>query len=301
MIPTSSSSFDTVLQTGAVSGTAPVPAPDPDNASARRKALHAAWPLPSRPLDLAVPSWVFPGTMRDNAAFLRGRVAEMGLCCFERAASLVMDEADLPALSDAVGGANLRFHVHLPLDLWEACPGQGEDPAQAEAAGREAATTALVLMHKLAPLRPRMAVLHPPLGPKAAPALAAFFDLWTRELPAALLAVENIKGQDLRALAGPILASGCGICLDAAHLVAYAQEALLDCPDLLARVTLTHWSAPGAPRGEDRHQGLDRLDPATLTLFRRVARLTPRVRPLVEVFDWRGVLASLPVLEQLEQ
>ena len=98
---------------------------------------------------LAVPSWVIPGEIADNARFVSGRAAEVGLCFFETEACLAYGEADLPV---DLAGLPLSWHVHLPVDLpW----GEG---------GGRAAEVALRLMDKTDFLGARRAVLHLPDG-----------------------------------------------------------------------------------------------------------------------------------------
>lgn len=241
----------------------------------------------SSPLPVAVPSWVFPGSMAANGAFVRGRVAEMGLCCFETAPSLAPDPDEVAALAalarpaEGGGPAPLALHLHLPADLpWD----EG---------GGATGEVAVAVMKAFAAVRPRFGVLHPPGGEGAAARLEAFARVWREALPMAALLLENTRDQDLLALEPWITASGCGVCLDVGHVLAFGQEALLDRPELMARVALTHWSAPG--RG-DEHRPLTELTPAQRAVARVAGARTGRARPLIEVFDWAGIEASLPVL-----
>ena len=231
----------------------------------------------------AVPSWVFPGTVAENAAFLDGRVAEVGVCCFETRACLEWGEKDLPG---SLARLDLKWHVHLPADL----PWNKEGSA---------ADAALCLMNRLDYLGPSKAVLH---LPKASPENTAeflrhFVERWsTGGYSPDMLLLENTAGQPLYNLESLIISLGCGVCLDFGHLLRYDQRALLERPDLLSRVRLTHWSAPG---GGDRHQPLTALTPEEKILARRVAGLTGTALPMLEVFDWVGIEASRPVLRAL--
>src|SRR5574344_135891 len=100
------------------------------------------------PWNIAVPSCVIPAHIPENAAFLTGKVREVGLCFFESASCLAYGPDVLPA---ALAELPLPWHVHLPLDL----PWQD--------GGLRAAETACRLLEKIAYLSPCGAVLHPPV------------------------------------------------------------------------------------------------------------------------------------------
>lgn len=231
---------------------------------------------------LAAPSFVLPGTVAENARFLAGRVEEVGLCCFETAATLAYTGADLPP---ELAALPLRWHVHLPEDLpWA----QGGDAA---------AGAALAVLGRVAYLSPHLAVLHPPVEVNAAEArelLAEFAARW-RARGAPPLLLENIRGCQLTELGPDFLGRhGLGVCLDVGHLLGYAQDELL-ASGLPERARLVHWSAPGPAGGpeRDRHLPLPELTrgqrAVALTLLRRFPAGAVH---LPEVFDWPGVAAS---------
>lgn len=230
-------------------------------------------------MNIAAPSWVIPGTIAENARFLSGRVEEVGLCCFETAASLASTEADLPP---DLAGLPLRWHLHLPLDLpWAR-------------GGGAAALAALAVLERVAYLGPHLAVLHPPTGipvEAAREEVAAFAARWPGSAPPLLL--ENIPGCQLTELgAGFLEGLGLGVCLDVGHLLGYAQGGLL-ASGLPERARLIHWSAPGPQPEEDRHWPLPALTRAQRAVALGLARrLSPGAVHLLEVFDWPGVEAS---------
>lgn len=253
-------------------------------------------------LSIAVPSWVKPGTVADNATFLAGKVAEVGLCCFEWQASATMEEADLPA---SLATLPLRWHVHLPTDL--------------SVDGQEAAREALAVWKRVAFLHPRVAVLHlPPFANGAGLTwLRHFMALWRQEgLAPELLAVENVRGASPLDYGPDLWKLGVSFCLDVAHAIAYAQEHLwngdaFSC-QCMQRLRLSHWSAPGDPKPDgapaDRHLPLTECTPAQrASLLQAVSQLKPLRRyndsanrtVMIEVFDWENVLRSWPVLQEL--
>lgn len=234
------------------------------------------------PLTIAAPSFVIPGTVAQNARALAGRVAEVGLCFFEAQSCLAYTEVDLPPdLADLP----LQWHVHLPVDLpWA----QG---------GVAAAELALAVFARAAYLGPRLAVLHPPDGaPEAKGALLHdFARVWRAHSDAPLL-LENIYANSLADLPSEAITSF-GICLDVGHMLAYSQHALPRRADLMSRVALLHWSAPGAG---DQHLPLTALTPHQLRLARQAASRVPaRARHMIEVFRLAGVEASIPVLADI--
>lgn len=229
-------------------------------------------------MKLAAPSFVFPGSVTENARFLAGKVDEVALCCFETAGSLAYTAADLPP---ELARLPLRWHLHLPVDLpW----GEG---------GEAAAETALAVLDKAAFLGPHLAVLHPPPqsgGPEtAARALAAFAARW-RKAAAPRLLLENIKGFQLLEVGADFLdRHGFGVCLDVGHLLGYAQRELLASP-LPERAQLLHWSAPGNRQGQDGHLPLHAFNPQQRAIVQALwPRLSPGAVHLLEVFDWAGV------------
>lgn len=229
----------------------------------------------------AAPSCVIPGTVAENAFFLAGKVAEVGLCFFETQPCLAYGVEDLPMhLQDLP----LTWHVHLPVDMpWEA-------------GGRAAAAIALALMGKVAYLQPWAAVLHPPHSPLAAQLIKDFSRMWHEHSQAQLL-LENIDTAPLVDLHDCIMQAGCGICLDVGHALGYAHNALLDHDSLLQKVALLHWSAPGQ---RDQHLPLSAFSPEERAIVQQlVPRIPATARHMLEIFHWSGVEASVPLLQNL--
>ncbi len=233
--------------------------------------------LPGR--RLAAPSWVVAGSLEENCRFLSGQVDEVGLLFFDTDASMAYTAKDMPTdLADLP----LAWHVHLPVDLpWQ-------DP-------RRCAAICVTLLDKIDFLHPGRAVLHP--SPIEAAARLRVFVKALADLgrKPEILALENVRDCDLQALEGVIGEFSLQVCLDLGHVLAYGQEALLECPGLLGRVTLVHLSA--TVPGKDRHAPLTALDAAGKTLLRRLLGAVPASAVLLpEVFDWPGFEASRNVL-----
>lgn len=238
---------------------------------------------------LAAPSWVMPGTLAENCAFLAGKVAEAGLLLLETDACLAYDETDLPP---ALADLPLRYHAHLPTDLpWET------PEAAAAACARLLDKTAFLS----APGAGMRAVLHPPEAAGASVAarlvgrLAAAFAALGRD-PGTLL-LENVAGNNLAGLRGVIREYGLGVCLDTGHALAYGQEALLRDAFLLERTAMLHVNAPGVGDKAARHLPLTALDRAGLRVCADFCRAVPvRAVIMLEMFRWRDILDSLPLV-----
>lgn len=237
---------------------------------------------------LAAPSFVLPGTVAENCAFLQGRVDEVALCFFETDACLEYGENELPPWLGGLPGRKepLRYHVHLPLDLpWQ----QGSDAA---------AQACIALARKVAFLAPEAFVLHPPPGGDQ---LQAFMAAWRQAgLPARSICLENTRHNDLALSLQLAYAANCGVCLDFGHALAYGQQALLESPPALARVRMLHLYAPGGEEGgRHRHLPLTELDDAAR---RELDALLGRLGPgagrvmVLEVFDWQAWQASRAAL-----
>ena len=261
---------------------------------------------------LAVPSWVIPGEIADNARFVSGRAAEVGLCFFETEACLAYGEADLPV---DLAGLPLSWHVHLPVDLpW----GEG---------GGRAAEVALRLMDKTDFLGARRAVLHLPdglarLGARGGAPGSAQGELqggagaavgrvgrraW-REFTArwqdsgragAELLLENQIGDDPRLLLELAEEEGAGLCLDFSHWLMTSGPEVLPEEEFLRRAALWHLNAPG--ESGSGHAALTELTLSQQAWAREVLRWSRDAgsvfsRAGAPVFPSTGAPAAAPAL-----
>ncbi len=239
---------------------------------------------------LAAPSFVLPAPIAVNAQFLSEKVDEVGLCLFETQTCLAYGQDDLP---QALSVLPLRWHAHLPLDLlWPEHIRHTSHPA------RTAAHASLAILKKITFLRPRYAILHPPDGPIywQRRLLADFLYFWhdATQLP---LLLENTAHCDILSLGNSFLHdTGVGLCLDVGHLLGYDQRCLFT-SDLPEQAALLHWSAPG---NHDRHLPLTAMTASQQRTAATLAARVPRTAThMIEVFNWNGYLASLPLLAQL--
>lgn len=229
---------------------------------------------------IAAPSFVIPDTVGGNCRHLEGMVDEVSLTFFETDSCLAYDENDLPPdLSEL----NLRYSVHLPLDL----PWQEGVTSVAEAI--------LALARKVDYLRPTAYVLHPPDDARKLGQLSQL--LADGGIVTESVLIENIEGNDLSACWGEIAENGYGVCLDIGHRIAFGQDGLESLPGLWERVRMLHVYGPG-PRGE--HGPLDDLDEKGANMLRRwVGRLPQDGSLVLEVFRQGQLESSLRRLHKL--
>ncbi len=241
---------------------------------------------------VAAPSWVMHGALAENCRFLAGRVQEVGLLFFESAACLAYDGKDLPA---DLAELPLSWHVHLPLDLPWDTPGAVAD-------------TCLALMEKIAYLGVRRVVLHPPQPgltmhegasvQAVEDALTHFAGRWRDAgfSPRDCM-LENVRHADLVDIWPVVQALDFSVCLDTGHVMAYRQERLLGLSGLAQRVRMVHLNAPG-PGG--RHLPLTSLSDTGKAQLADMVRLVAKGAPdavfMMEIFDWAGIEASVPVV-----
>lgn len=229
------------------------------------------------PWRVAAPSFVHPGTVRQNCALLRQFFPEVALLLFETEACLGYGPDDLPGPEEF---PELSFHAHLPLDLpWDL----GLDPAWARLAA---------LMDKVAHLEPRQFVLHPPPPSIPLAALAARFA--GHGLDPADVLLENVRERGLAEIWDEAREAGFGTCLDLGHMLAYKQTDVAALPGVFERAAMLHLSAPG-PGG--RHRGLAFLDTTGQDLLRRLlAGFRPGGAVVLEVFEAPALFESLEIL-----
>lgn len=274
---------------------------------------------------VAAPSWVIADTLPANCRFLEGRVHEIGLLFFESDACLAYGRDDLPP---DLAGLDVRWHVHLPLDLPWHTP-------------HRAADICVTLMEKVAGLGARRVVLHPPQpgitlpeGASEQQCAEALHCFATRWIDAGFAArdclLENVRNADLVDVLPVIQEHDFSVCLDTGHVLSYRQDRLLavlaasgnedpcgvtvrrirDGQDnvsgdsgrhpLAARIAMVHLNAPmpGGPQG--KHAPLTLLDAAGYEAVRcMLAAAGPDATLMMELFRWADVEASMPVVARM--
>ncbi|MDY7001952.1 MAG: cobamide remodeling phosphodiesterase CbiR, partial [Thermodesulfobacteriota bacterium] len=234
--------------------------------------------IKTAPWTLAAPSYVWPDTVAANCRLLDGLFPEVGILFFETEKSLEYTDKDLPPwLSDL----DLRYHVHLPLDLpWD----RGFDAAFSKIEK---------LMAKVEFLSPRAFVLHPP--PERS-LLTKTASRWRKlGLDPEILLLENTRECGHLEIMDSVLDLGLGVCLDLGHLLAYEQlspegEAFWD------RVGMLHLSAPKGI-GQSGHLCLSSLSGPGRDLLRSMLARTGRDAVItLELFNEPDLLSSVDVL-----
>lgn len=219
-----------------------------------KKALLA---LRKAPFCVAAPSFVVPDTVSGNAHFLAPYFQEIAILLFQTKACLDYDTTDL---SPRLAQLDVKWHVHLPLDLeW----GQGpqKDIHQAWQAIHG-------LVKKVDYLKPVSYVLHPPSSPEQLRPLAARFK--SVGIAPCCVLLENVEETDLARYYETALQEGFRFCLDLGHVLAYNQDHLLALPQIWEHVDMLHVCAPGH---QGRHESLAQLSAAGKNMLQEWLRL----------------------------
>lgn len=220
----------------------------------------------SLPWRIAAPSFVWPGKVGENCYLLQDLVDEVAIVLFEKDACLAYTDKDLP--SD-LNSLNLTYHVHLPLDLtWSL-------------GGIRVFEEVKLLYNKVAYLKPWGFVLHPPNSKKA---FYSFYQAWIDHgFQGSQLILENIEANDLVNMWSEIEKTGCSICLDIGHLLAYGQENILSLPGLYQRVSLVHLYGLEM---EGRHMSLAHLSSEGKDILQSIlGRISKDCVIVLELFD----------------
>lgn len=229
---------------------------------------------------LAAPSCLLRGNVAENCRYLQGRVREAGITLFEAESCLAYTREDLPQDLARLG---LAYHAHLPLDLeW----GKGVSFVFGQVRG---------LVDMIAYLKADRFVLHPPQNRAK---LEKFAVMWTEAgFDSRSLLIENINGNDLSALWPVILKKDLGVCLDLGHILAYAQQDILNAPGLWERVGLLH--VYGLEKNK-RHLGLENLDNMGSACLQRILKnVNPGTVVLIELFSREEFAKSRLLLSAL--
>lgn len=241
---------------------------------------------------LAAPSWVFPGGIAENCAFLAGKVQEVGLLFFESASALAYGAEELPP---SLASLPLSWHVHLPSDLpW----------TEQNTGAREVARICLKLMNKLDFIGVKRAVLHPPHGARLTGSafialLESFVVYWCNSgRNSRDILLENLPEQRPEELLAAARACDTSLCLDLAHyIMSGANSGTL--PDgFMERVRLLHLCAPANGNKKGHHHPLTALNSDEWRMGREICRAAaPDVVFMLELFNWTDFVDSLPVLK----
>ena len=226
----------------------------------------------------AVPSWVISGTVAQNALFLQNRVKEIGLCLFEWKSCLDYGANDLPQwLADMP----FNWHAHMPQDLpWK----QGAE---------KTAEICRQLLAKIAFLKPRFLVLHPP-PQNGKTLLSRFATHFNNALQLEILLENTCSAESIMTDASFLAKNGFGCCLDLAHAMQYGQLEFLH---MANQARLVHWSAPGK---KDEHRPLTQLDENQRKLLKKTSALfSGDVTHMLEIFTWQGICESLPLFRSM--
>ncbi|EGB14356.1 hypothetical protein DND132_1143 [Pseudodesulfovibrio mercurii] len=260
-------------------GSPPAPGPDrqkhagSDTLSVRQ--VEEKWGV-RFPFPLAAPSSVLRAGLAENSVFLADYFPEIAILFFETEACLAYTEEDMPP---SLADLPCTWHVHMPLDLpWQA----GFETVWRKIDG---------LVDKLAPVSPRVYVLHPPTAPDMLLPLAD--RLRDKGVDPARFLIENVGQCNLTRVWDEVVEGGYSACLDIGHIQAYGQRDILQLPGLWDRVRMLH--IYGAER-DMRHWPLRELDPVGQVLLRAMLDRASDFTVTIELFRKEELFDSLDLL-----
>lgn len=271
--------------------------------------------MPNR-VPFACPSQVIPGTLNENIKFLRGKVSEISLMCFE---------PSLPAVKDLLS-FHRSWHIHLPYlvpedfykkpadytkfsthydenTIWKNCWDQSITINDIETF----ANTCIRITKHCYILKPKHCVLHLPSTDKehAEFFLKHFLTVWEKEFPPEMLCLENVKNASFLDYEKTILSSSCSLCFDVAHAISFEQTNCLEHEEFMKKVKIVHWSAPyeenTGQKGEDKHLNLNHLKNHTDFCVNVIKKVPPSATHVLEIFSWEEIEKSKPFFFQLFQ
>jgi hypothetical protein len=268
------------------------------------------------PIPFACPSSVIPAPLKENILFLKRKVSEIALLCFE---------PSLPVIKDLLPfhGA---WHIHLPYLVpedfyknpanytkfsaryaedteWKNCWDQSVTINDIETF----ANTCIRITKHCYILKPKHCILHLPDTHKQHSDffLKHFLTVWEKELPLELLCLENVNHASFLDYEETILSSSCSLCFDMAHALSYGQTDCLEHKELMEKVKVVHWSAPyeedNPENGQDKHLNLTHLKNHTDYCINVLKNTPLTATHVLEMFSWEEIEKSKPFFFQLFQ
>lgn len=245
------------------------------------------------PWKIGTTSYILPGTIEANVAFLVDLVDDVQLLFFETPSPRIpANDIDVRVLQQIAAQGGVGFTVHLPVDIR---PGSS-DRRQKE----EGVAVIADLLEMLAPLGPRCYDLHLPLEDGIARAewldnIDAFLHQLVGRIgqQRALVAIENIN-YPFAWIRSLVSGHGFSLCLDVGHALLFADDPSAMLADLSG---VRHVHYHGVREGRD-HQALHPGQQAlTELLGQRLLAAGYEGVVTIEVYNQRALADSLLHLE----
>jgi sugar phosphate isomerase/epimerase len=249
------------------------------------------------PFKLATTSYIYPDHIVPNVAMLAPFLDEIELILFEsNGLDNYPDQAEMKGLTDLSASQGVRYHVHLPIDIY-----LGERTEEIRCQG--VATVKQVMEWTLC-LNPSLYTLHFEMRTNHGQE-ETDIEVWRRRL---IRSVQEIvkwgiepKRISIETLAYPfewiediVNEFGFSICLDIGHMVIYHQDIRGYLKKYLPQTSIIHLH--GVDNGVD-HLGIERLNGKIVDLILSKLRSFTGILS-IEVFSFGDLKNSLEVLEQ---
>jgi sugar phosphate isomerase/epimerase len=249
------------------------------------------------PFKLATTSYIYPDHIVPNVAMLAPFLDEIELVLFEsEGLENYPDQAELKSLTDLSLSQGVRYHVHLPVDIY-----LGE---RAEAIRSHGVSTVKKVIEQTLCLNPSLYTLHFDLRDKNGRE-EADIEAWrsriirsAREMTGWGIGPERISVETLSYpfewVEDIVREFRFSVCLDIGHMLVYHQDVPRYFENYLSQTSIIHLH--GVENGVD-HLGIDRLNDKMIdTVLSNLRHFTGVLS--IEVFSFGELKKSLEVLEQ---
>jgi sugar phosphate isomerase/epimerase len=249
------------------------------------------------PFKLATTSYIYPDHIVPNVAMLAPFLDEIEIVLFEsNGVDNYPDQAEMKGLTDLSLFQGVRYHVHLPIDIY-----LGE---RDEAIRTQGVSTVKKVMERTLCLNPSLYTLHFEMRDSHGHE-ETDIDAWRRRLIRSAQDVVNWEiepkrisietlGYPFERIEDIINDFGFSICLDIGHLLIREQDLLAYLERYRDNISIIHLH--GFEIGSD-HVGIDRLNRETLGLIISWLRDFTGIVS-IEVFSYDDLRRSLEILEQ---
>ncbi len=242
------------------------------------------------PFTLACPSFIYPAGYADNVRHLAPFIDEIQLLFFESQPQSLPSRELIRELANLAGSQTIRYHVHLPSDIYPGHPDSDER--------RRAADAVRDVLVRCEPLAPSTYTLHLNRHPDNLPALSInrwqdhLIETLQRMLPSDMdhrrISVETLD-YPFERVAPVIAALDLSVCMDMGHLMVHGADIAAFFERWRDRITIVHLH--GVKAASD-HLSLDHLDRRQMHTVLKLLQSFSGVVCL-EVYSQPGLEASL--------
>jgi sugar phosphate isomerase/epimerase len=249
------------------------------------------------PFRLATTSYIYPDHLVPNVAMLAPFLDEIEVVLFEsNGLDNYPDQAEMKGLTDLAVSQGVRYHVHLPIDIYL---GEGTEEIRSQGV-----STVRKVMERTLCLNPSLYTLHFEMRNSQGQE-EADIEAWRKRLIRSVqeivkwgiepsrISIETL-GYPFEWIEDIVNEFGFSICLDIGHLLIRKQDVGAYFKKYRNNISIIHLH--GFENGTD-HLGIDRLNRETLGVIISLLRDFTGILS-IEVFSYDDLRRSLEVLEK---